>query len=159
MLKRIAMTAAAALLAAPALAYTGVSPSLLEQADLTLDREGFETVDVTSLTDRQVVDIYLIGTQSYDDPNERIEAVLRGEGLEAAYSANAPTLAAEGYVLVEEEPNAVAFTVQNFLERNGLDMDPTILTDDQVAQIYLIAFSGSETNSEKVEQIEQILGM
>jgi hypothetical protein len=156
-MNRLSMTvAAAALLAAPAFAYTGVSPQMLAEVDQILNAEGFAAVEPTSLTDRQVVEIYLL-SQRDDGSRELIEATLRGEGLEASYSANAEAMAAQG-VVIEEGENSVARTVGNWLQTEGLIAgDETVaLTDAQVAELYTLAF-GDASPGEKRETAARIL--
>jgi hypothetical protein len=160
-MNRIAMTAAAAALCAgPALAYTGVSPTIAAEVDQILLSQGFNDVEPTSLTDQQVIEIYLLSQNDNEgDIRQSIATTIEGDGLARSYTETAPAMAERG-VMIEEGENSVARTVGNWLQSEGLiAADETVaLTDRQVAELYFIAF-GSMSEGEKSEAARRVLEM
>jgi hypothetical protein len=157
----ILTTAAALALTAPAFAYTGVSPSMLSSVENILEESGLD-VDLTTLTDEQVVEIYAAGQQP--DANQQIGMI------RAALDADNYTMrpVTERRVILTErdvsglEPageNSVVVSVQNFLDMMNFDVDASLLSDSQIAEIYFIAYGDDEQNETQRDQVETILNM
>jgi hypothetical protein len=160
-MKLITMTAAAALaLAAPAFAYTGVSPSMLSSVENILEESGL-SVDVTTLTDEQVVEVYVAGQQ--DTSAEQL-GMIRSALDEDNYIMRPVTerrmtlTEADERGLVPVGENSIVASVQNYLERQNFEVDASTLTDAQIAEIYTIAFS-AEDDAGNRDEIESILNM
>jgi hypothetical protein len=157
------LTAATALvLAGPALAYTGVSPTLVESVEGIVAESGIGGVDLTQLTDEQIVEIYMIG-QSSDagEQNTRVRGILEGTGAIMEVSQRRVVLV-ETDMETGLEPvgeNSVVRSVQNVLDREGFEVDASTLSDAQVAEIYFAAFSSDMADGTTKNEISTILGM
>jgi hypothetical protein len=151
------MTATALLttMATAAFAYEGTSTQMQAAVANILQEEGLN-IPVNSLTDQQVVDIYLADTSSDDqgERRQRIDNALEGEGLtRMAVDANQEMIM-KWYV---EGENSVVISVQKYLGTLGIEADASTLTDAQVAEIYFIAFGSDESG--KKAAVENVLSM
>ncbi|UWQ20036.1 hypothetical protein [Jannaschia sp. W003] len=169
---RTAITATAlalALAATGAQAYTGVSPTLLADAQRTVSELGLD-VDFDALTDEQVIEIYFAGSEDMaSEKIRKIEAALNGEGTARAILERRVVVRdvnGDGTVgfdengLMPQGENSVVASVQNYLDVNGFDVDASTLTDAQVAEIYLTAFGDQENGMEPSrDRIETFLDM
>ncbi|PWJ18226.1 hypothetical protein [Jannaschia seohaensis] len=160
-MKLILTTAAATFaLASSAVAYTGVSPSILSSVESIIEEQGL-SVDVTTLSDEQVLEIYSAG--QVDDANQRI-TLIRGALDEENYASRMITERREDLTMVDEATglapmgeNSVVISVKNYLETEGFMVDASTLTDRQVAEIYFLAYSDSDEDHR--DAIETILNM
>ncbi|WP_220750661.1 hypothetical protein [Jannaschia sp. AI_61] len=160
-MKRFAIIAAATIAATgPALAYTGVSPSLIANAEATLSEAGINNVDMTQLSDEQIIEIYFAGQEdSAGDRNLKIEAALDGMGESRTITERRVILSeADASGLMPSGENSVVTSVQNFLDTQGFDVDASTLTDAQVAQLYFMGYS-DDSNEFNRDQIETLLNM
>jgi len=163
-MKLITLTAAATLaLSASAFAYTGVSPTMVSSVEDILDESGIENVDISSLTDEQVVEIYVAGQRG--DANEQI-GMIRAALDEDNYTMRSVSERRMGLSDIDVDTglaptgeNSVVVSVQNFLDRRGFEADASTLTDSQVAELYFLAFSNDDMNAVNRDEIETILGM
>jgi hypothetical protein len=115
---------------------------------------------VTTLTDEQVVEIYAAGQGSDEgETSEFIRAALDEENYRTR------SITERRLVLTEPDERglqpvgeaSVVASVQNFLENEGFEVDASLLTDAQIAELYTLAFSdGSEYDR---DFIETVLGM
>ena len=161
-MKLTTMTAAAALaLAAPAYAYTGVSPSMLSSVENILLESGLD-VDMTTLTDEQVVEIFAAGQQAdANDQINMIKAALDADNYSSRAITERRVILTERDATTGLEPAgeaSVVASVQNYLDANSFDVDASTLTDAQVAEIYFLAF-GQEQNQTNRDEVETILNM
>lgn len=159
-MKRFAiLTAAAALSTTAAFAYTGVSPSMIDSVENILLESGMDGVDLTTLTDEQIVEIYAAGqTGNSGDQIGMIRAALDGEGTMKSATERRMSMTAmdDNDGLMPAGENSVVTSVQNWLDKRGFEADASTLTDAQVAQIYFHAYSGDE-NDNSQDYIETIL--
>ncbi|TFL17763.1 hypothetical protein [Jannaschia formosa] len=163
-MKLASLTAAATLaLSASAFAYTGVSPTMVSSVENILEESGIENVDITTLTDEQVVEIYVAGQQM--DSNQQI-GMIRAALDADNYTMRPVTERRMTLTDVDAETglapmgeNSVVVSVQNYLDRLGLEADASLLTDNQVAEIYFLAYSNDEMNETNRDEVETILGM
>ncbi|UWQ17484.1 hypothetical protein [Jannaschia sp. M317] len=154
-MKRFAVisTAAALSLTAPALAYTGVSPTMVDSVENILETNGFANYDMTTLSDEQIVEIYAL-TQGDAPEAQQIKQVLAGEGTGYALSERRMTLAEADELGLEPIGEAsVVKSVQNFLDRQGFEVDASTLTDTQIAEIYFRAFDSDNGDRDEIETI------
>ncbi|WP_371154713.1 hypothetical protein [Jannaschia sp. 2305UL9-9] len=161
-MNRIALITAATLsLTAPAMAYTGVSPTMVSDVESILAEAGKSNVAVSSLSDEQVVEIYFAGQG--EDGNERnlkIESALEGEGYRTITERRATLTDMDAETgLMPAGESSVVISVQNWLDKRGYEADASTLTDAQVAEIYFLAFSGDDMDNDGVNKIESILAM
>jgi hypothetical protein len=159
-MKLITMTTAATLaLSAPAFAYTGVSPTMLSSVENILEQTGL-SVDVTTLTDEQVVEVYAAGQDSGGEQLQKIRAALDEENyVTRPVTERRMTLTeADERGLAPVGEASVIASVQNYLEIQGFEVDASTLTDAQVAEIYGLAFGGEGDSGER-DEIETILNM
>lgn len=143
-------------LASTAFASHGASHTIVDDVDSILERAGFQ-VPVSSLTDQQIVEIYLAGTSpdSATERNKRIESILKAQSISATGLKKAKS---KDWGLVVTGENSVETSVQNFLDRAGLDADASALSDDQVADIYFAAFGSDDDMTTHRTRVEWILG-
>ena len=148
-----AITAAATLMATSAMAYTGVSPTMLSSVTDILDESGF-SVDITTLTDEQVIEIYAAGQGGTSNEQiNKIRAALDGEGQSRVITERRVIIVGDD---ADEEglfrpgmENSVTASVQNWLDKNGYEVDASMLSDAQLAEIYLYIYGGSDKSNDE----------
>ncbi|KIT16402.1 PepSY domain-containing protein [Jannaschia aquimarina] len=154
-MNRFIIATAATTLAAPAFAYTGVSPTLLSAAEDIVQETGLD-IDLTTLTDEQVIEIYAAGQS--DETIEKVRAAVDGEYATREVTERRLVLVeADEMGLMPAGENSVVNSVQNFLDRQGFDVDASTLNDAQVAELYIAAF-GSDSEADR-DEIETIIEM
>ncbi|SDY56942.1 hypothetical protein SAMN05444004_10221 [Jannaschia faecimaris] len=155
---RFTVVTAAALTATSAAAYTGVSPTIVESVETTLAGAAYEGYSVEQMSDAQVLEIYL-ATTSTDNVNAgtgRIDAVLAElRDPEAETVVVTPEEAARIKAARDAEPSVVE-TVQAQMNTRGIEIDVSTLTDAQVAELYFLTSSESESQQQRTE-IETII--
>ncbi|PTX56133.1 hypothetical protein C8N43_0784 [Litoreibacter ponti] len=153
--RALIIAGAAATIATSTFAYEGASDTMVDSVDEILNRAGYD-VPVTSLTDQQIVEIYLAGNSSMSpaERTQRIETVLENEAVTATILK---TDEDRDWGLVVTGEHSVKTSVQNYLDRVGLDVDADALTEEQVAQIYFAAFGSDGSPASRLDQIEDII--
>lgn len=160
MTRILLMTAAAtALTATAATAYTGVSPSLLASARNVAEEVGLD-VDFTRLTDEQVIEIYAAGQGN--DAGEQLQlvrAAVEGTGaLDDVTARRVILVDPDETGLMPMGENSVVTSVQNWLNGQGYEVDVSTLSDNQVAELYFLAFSNPDMGQPSGAEIDAILG-
>lgn len=155
------LTALALAATAPAYAYTGASPSMVSSVGAILSDAGMSEIDVTSLSDEQVVEIFAAGQPGdANEKNLKIQSALNGEGYSTTITERRLILTdMDEMGLMPAGASSIVVSVQNFLDANGYEADASTLTDEQVAEIYFFAFSGSEMDNGGENKIDTILNM
>lgn len=159
-MNRIIAIATATMLATPALAYTGVSPTMVAAVESYLEQAGLNQVAVTSLTDEQVIEIYALSTSNDGTDIQRIKAALDGEGYSRTITDRRMVIVGDdadetGLFRAGMENSTVA-SVQNWLDKNGYEVDASALSDAQIAELYLLAF-GDESEGNQSDRVETII--
>ncbi|MGB3554247.1 MAG: hypothetical protein WBA25_06365 [Jannaschia sp.] len=159
-MKRFALAAAATLaFAVPASAYTGVSPTMLTAVEQILVESGMTEIDITTLTDEQVVEIYAAGQAGdANDQINMIKAAVDGEGYGADLTTRRVVLTErDARGLMPAGESSVTASVQNWLETQGFEVDASTLPDDKVAELYFLAFSDEAASEPGRDEIETII--
>ncbi|MEL6585514.1 MAG: hypothetical protein AAFY65_06220 [Pseudomonadota bacterium] len=154
-MKRFSIFAAALMTATSAAAYTGVSPQIVTNVESTLQEVGLANVDVTTLSDEQVIEIYAVTQGVSDaDKNDAIKAALDGEGYGADLTQRRVILVDPDDIdgLMPMGENSVEMSVQNWLNINGFEVDTETLTDAQIAELYFVAFSSDAAQKQNIAQ-------
>lgn len=150
-----AVTAAAALTATSAVAYTGVSPTIASQVEAELAGGEYEGYSIEQFSDRQVVEIYLAltSTDTESAADKRIAGVLEEvSDPDAEVIVLTPEEAAARDAM--EPGTAVEASVQDMLDTMGFQVSVDDLSDAQVAELFFIASEeGQEANRETAETI------
>lgn len=160
-MKRFSIIAATAALTAAgsAYAYTGVPATMIADVENILAETGLAgDVDLTTLSDEQIIEIYAAGNLE-GDQIDAVKEALNGEGYGADVTTRRVILteadAATGLMPAGE--NSVVVSVQNWMDIQGIEGDASTFTDAQVAEIYFLAF-GSDMNDNTVKsQVETII--
>ena len=135
-----------------------------------LDAYGTD-IEVDQLTDEQVSELYLYATSTdstsvkHDNYRRILDPYLGDEGTPYRTRTRAYTAAGEGMPETDLEPVGVTLPryqlrslVEQMLETYEIEVDVSQLTDEQLAELYLIDTS---TDSESVEEdrIRAVLGL
>ena len=155
-MKRLLITTTAAAIALSTAAFAESDSQLRMSVESELDAHNFN-VDVSTLSDEQVAEVYAI-TQSDDDSGERIKlmSVLGDAGYQHMELGEEMIFVKLPEDMPMPPANDLRAEVGLKLDEYGIKADASELSDDQVAKIFaIVQNSDGEAQREKIETIIQ----